>query len=196
MRSGMIWFLVKKWREAISLTDTLFFDTDCLCAFLWVGNESLLPRLYPGKTIIPRPVYTEICKPTIPHLKARIDTLLNQNLVTIQEISIDSEEYEIYYQLTEAPKENHKIIGNGEAASISLAKKYGGIVASNNLSDIQDYISEYHLQHTTTADILVDAYNQNIITESQGNTIWANMLAKRRRLGAPTFTDYLKSKQT
>ena len=101
-----------------------------------------------------------------------------------------------YYQLTEAPKENHKIIGNGEAASISLAKKYGGIVASNNLSDIQDYISEYHLQHTTTADILVDAYNQNIITESQGNTIWANMLAKRRRLGAPTFTDYLKSKQT
>ena len=178
------------------MTDTLFFDTDCLCALLWVGNESLLPRLYPGKTIIPRPVYTEICKPTIPHLKARIDALLNQNLVTIQEISIDSEEYEIYYQLTEAPKENHKIIGNGEAASISLAKKYGGIVASNNLSDIQDYISEYHLQHTTTADILVDAYNQNIITESQGNTIWANMLAKRRRLGAPTFTDYLKSKQT
>ena len=78
-------------------------------------------------------------------MKARIDALLNQNLVTIQKISIDSEEYETYYQLTEAPKENHKIIGNGEAASISLAKKYGGIVASNNLSDIQDYISEYHL---------------------------------------------------
>ena len=81
-----------------------------------------MTKLYSGKIIIPRPVYTEICKPTISHLKARVDALLNQNLVTIQEINIDSKEYETYYQLTETPKENYKIIGNGKAASISLAK--------------------------------------------------------------------------
>ena len=192
----MILFLVKKRREELFLTNTLFFDTDCLCAFLWVGNESLLPRLYPGKVVVPRPVYTELCRPTIPHLKARVDALVKQNLIIIQDINIDSEEYETYYELTEAPKNHRKIIGNGEAASISLAKKYGGIVASNNLSDIADYISEYHLQHTTTADILVDAYSRNIITESQGNKIWSDMVAKRRRLGASSFTDYLKWKQT
>lgn len=162
------------------MTDALFFDTDCLCAFLWVHNESLLPQLYPRRIVIPRSVYVEFCKPNVPHLKARVDALLNQNLVSIQEIAVDSEEYETYYQLTEAPEEGHKIIGNGEAASISLAKKHGGIVASNNLSDITDYISKYNLQHTTTGDILLDAYNQNIITEQDGNTIWANMIAKRK----------------
>lgn len=174
------------------MTDLLFCDTDCLSAFLWVRNESLLPQLYPGKVIIPRPVYTELCRPNTPQLKNRIDVLLAQNLVSIQDIPIDSEEYSTYYQLTESPTKEHVVIGNGEAASISLAKKYGGIVASNNLRDIKSYISEFGLKHTTTSDILVDAYKRGLITEKEGNTIWANMLAKRRRLGAASFTDYLK----
>ena len=178
------------------MTDSLFFDTDCLSAFLWVRNESLLPQLYPGKIIIPGPVYTELCRPNIPHLKARVDMLLSQNLVSIQNLDIDSEEYSTYYQLTEAPAKGHKVIGNGEAASISLAKRYGGIVASNNLRDIQTYISEFGLKHTTTGDILVDAYNRGLITENEGNAIWANMLAKRRRLGAASFTEYLKRTRT
>lgn len=178
------------------MTDSLFFDTDCLSAFLWVRNESLLPQLYPGKIIIPRPVYTELCRPNISHLKDRVDMLLVQNLVTIQNLDIDSEEYGTYYQLTEAPAKGHKVIGKGEAASISLAKKYGGIVASNNLRDIQTYISEFGLKHTTTGDILVDAYNKGLITENEGNAIWANMLAKRRRLGAASFTEYLKRTRT
>lgn len=178
------------------MTDSLFFDTDCLCAFLWVRNESLLVQLYPGKIIIPRPVYTELCRPSISHLKARVDALLKKKLVSIQDIDVGSEEYITYYQLTESPTKGHKVIGNGEAASISLAKQYGGIVASNNLRDISDYISEFSLRHTTTSDILVDAYNRGLITENDGNTIWANMLVKRRRLGAASFTDYLESKQT
>ena len=62
-----------------------------------------------------------------------------QKLVSIQEIDIDSEEYSTYYQLTESPAKGHKVIGDGEAASISLAKKHGGIVESNNLRDIQTY---------------------------------------------------------
>lgn len=178
------------------MTDPLFFDTDCLSAFLWVRNESLLPQLYPGKIIIPRPVYTELCRPNISHLKARVDMLLAQDLVSIQNLDIDSEEYGTYYQLTEAPIKGHKVIGNGEAASISLAKRYGGIVASNNLRDIQTYISEFGLKHTTTGDILVDAYNRGLITENEGNAIWVNMLAKRRRLGAASFAEYLKRTRT
>ena len=72
------------------MTELLFFDTDCLSAFLWVGKESLLPKLYPRKIIIPKPVYTELDRPAISHLKARIDALAAANLVTIQDIPIDS----------------------------------------------------------------------------------------------------------
>ena len=43
-----------------SQTNKIFFDTDCLSAFLWVNNESLLPILYPGKIVIPEQVYVEL----------------------------------------------------------------------------------------------------------------------------------------
>ncbi len=177
------------------MTDPLFFDTDCLCAFLWVQNESLLPKLYPHRIVIPKPVYKELSKPAIPHLKMRVDALLDQKQASLKEITVGSEEYETYYQLTEAPQKGYKLIGHGEAASIALAKKYEGIVASNNLSDIMEYLSKYQLRHMTTGDILIDAFYRNMLTEQEGNLLWEKMLAKRRRLGAATFSDYLKSKQ-
>ncbi|MCI8557414.1 MAG: hypothetical protein HFI19_06545 [Lachnospiraceae bacterium] len=176
------------------MTEPLFFDTDCLCAFLWVRNESLLPKLYPERVIIPKPVYRELCRPGIPHLKARVDTLIKQKQVLIQEMDVYSKEYATYYELTEEPKKGQRIIGNGEAAAISLAKQYDGIVASNNLRDIQGYITEFGLRHMTTGDILTDAFQRGFITEDEGNDIWAQMLAKRRKLGAKSFTDYLKLK--
>ena len=52
----------------------------------------------------------------------------------------------------------------------------------------------YGLRHITTGDILVEAFQNAIITEEQGNLIWKNMLARRRRIGAESFTNYLLRK--
>lgn len=177
------------------MTDSLFFDTDCISAFLWVGYESLLPRLYPGRIIIPGPVYAELSNPGIAHLKVRIEAMLSANQADIVDIMVGTEEYKIFYKLTAEPDIGQKLIGKGEAASIALAKKNDGIVASNNLSDIDDYIKGFQLKHITTGDILVAAYNKEFITETEGNTIWASMLAKRRRMGAASFSDFLERKR-
>lgn len=178
------------------MTDTLFFDTDCLSAFLWVGNESLLAKLYPGKIVIPKQVYDELSHPSplIQALKSRVDTMKNNGDAKIEEIPIDSETYNLYTQLTTNPQGGHAIIGSGEAACIALAKEQTGILASNNLRDITQYVEEYGLQHMTTGDILKEALDKGFITEAEGNAIWANMLSKRRRLGFPSFSDYLASK--
>ena len=141
MLSVMISSLGVRKKGAMLLTEALFFDTDCLSAFLWVGTESLLPQLYPGKIVIPKPVYTELDRPSIPHLKARVDALVAANLVTIQEIAVGAEEYETYYQLTEEPAQGHKIIGLGEAASIALAKQYGGIAVDGRNKHLQGKLS-------------------------------------------------------
>ena len=55
------------------MIDSLFFDNDCISAFLWVRNESLLVKLYPGRIVIPKPVYDELSYPGIAHLKARVE---------------------------------------------------------------------------------------------------------------------------
>jgi predicted nucleic acid-binding protein len=176
------------------LTDSLFFDTDCISAFLWVKNESLLPQLYPGRIVIPGPVYEELSNPKIVHLKVRIDALVSVGQAEIVEIIVGTKEYNMFYKLAVEPDQGQKLIGRGEASSIALAKENDGIVASNNLRDISIYIEEFQLKHITTGEILINAYNKELITEVDGNTIWASMLAKRRKLGAASFSDFLKSK--
>lgn len=176
------------------MTNPLFFDTDCLSAFLWVRDESLLAQLYPGRVVIPRAVYTELSNPTITHLRERVDAMLAVGQAVVVEIDVGTDEYDVFYKLTQAPDAGHKIIGDGEAAAIALAKARDGIVASNNLRDITLFIEDYGLEHMTTGDILVDAYQRSLITEAEGNAIWARMISKHRKLGAASFSDYLASK--
>jgi len=177
------------------MTDKYFFDTDCLSAFLWVRNENLLIKLYGGKIILPEQVYSELSHPRIPHLKTRTDTLKNNGDIAIENIEFDTEEYRIYYKLTRNPDKGFKAIGKGEAAAIALARIKGGVLASNNMRDIRQYVEEYGLEHITTGDILSEALNKQYITEDEGNAIWANMIAKNRKLPNNTFTDFLNNKR-
>lgn len=177
----------------MSLTDIIFFDTDCISAFLWVNDESILEKLYAGRIVIPEKVYEEMSNSRVLWMKNRIDILINSGVARVEDINIDSKEYVLYTKLTSFDGKR-KVIGRGEAACIALAKKYNAIIASNNLRDISFYIEEFSLKHLTTGDILVEAYEKEIITEDEGNAIWASMIAKRRKLGANSFSDYMKGK--
>ena len=141
--------------------------------------------------MIPRHVYIELSYPRVDHLRQRVDMLLNSGDAVQVSIELGTEAYSIYRKLTSAPDPGHKIIGSGEAAAIALAKCCNGILASNNLKDIADYVSDYGLQHLTTGDILKEALERGFIDEVQGNLIWSKMLAKRRKLGFVFFSDFL-----
>lgn len=174
------------------MTDTNYFDTDCLSAFLWVRGESLLAKLYPGKIILPMQVYDEIRK--VPHLFNRVETMKNNGELQVESIMSGTNEHKEYTCMTTSPEEGQKIIGRGEAVAIALAKKNQGILASNNLRDVKAYVDKYSIPHITTGDILIEAQNKGLITEAEGNVLWSEMIKKRRMLPTPTFTDYLKSK--
>jgi hypothetical protein len=98
------------------MIDSLFFDSDCISAFLWVNEQNLIALLYPGMVVIPKPAYDELSYPTTPHLKQRIDSLINNNQATLEAIPVDSDTYALYQKLTTSPDEEHKVIGPGEAA--------------------------------------------------------------------------------
>jgi len=176
------------------LIDEYYFDTDCLSAFLWVREESILARLYSGKIILPAQVYNELQK--VPHLLARADILKNNGDIRVESMLVDSEEYEDYLRMTTSPEEGMRIIDDGEAAGIAMVKSRGGILASNNMRDISQYIKKYSLRHITTGEILIEAMNVGIITEAEGNTIWAEMIRRKRLLPTPTFSLYLSRKQS
>ena len=58
------------------MTDDLFFDTDCLSAFLWINDTNILHELYGGRIVLPEPAYQELSNPCIPHIGQRTDLLL------------------------------------------------------------------------------------------------------------------------
>jgi hypothetical protein len=82
------------------MTDSLFFDTDCISAFLWVNEQSLLHLLDPGKVAIPKPVYDKISYPTTLHSKQRIDYMMNNRQIILVAINVDSETYALCQKLT------------------------------------------------------------------------------------------------
>ena len=171
------------------MTEKYFFDTDCLSAFLWVREESILARRYPGRIILPMQVYNEIQR--VPHLQARVDVLKDQGDLSVESMETGSAEYLDYLQMTSSPEGGMRIIGRGEAAGIAMAKHRDGTLASNNLRDVRLYVEKYEIAHITTGDILIEAMNAGIITEADGNTIWAEMIKKRRMLPTATFSEYL-----
>lgn len=171
------------------LTEKYFFDTDCLSAFLWVREESILAKLYAGNIILPAQVYNEIQR--VPHLLSRVDTLKNNGDLSVESMEAGSEEYSDYLRMTTSPESGMRIIGRGEAAGIAMVKQRGGTLASNNLRDIRPYVEKYEISHITTGDILIEAMEAGIITEAEGNTIWSSMIQKRRMLPTATFSDYL-----
>lgn len=176
------------------MIDDLFFDTDCLSAFLWVNNTNILHELYGGKIVLPEPVYQELANPSIPHIKQRADNMIRTKDISVKTIELDTEEYKLYMQLVRGEK-GQKRIGRGEAGGIALAKTYHGILASNNYKDIAPYIEKYNLRHIDTGQILTEALERGLITEEEGNNIWNKMLAKKRKLPANTFSEYLAAQK-
>jgi predicted nucleic acid-binding protein len=122
-----------------------------------------------------------------------VNQLLSQDEIRKAEILVGTEEFKLYYMLTINSQSGQKRIGKGEASAIALAKVRKGMLASNNLKDIQYYIQLFHLKNLTTPMILHTALLEGLIDESEGNTIWAQMIKKRRKLPNATFTDYLNT---
>ena len=183
---------MRKNRGEMRLTDAYFFDTDCLSAFLWIHGESILAKLYSGRIILPAQVYEEL--KFVPHLLKRADVMKTAGDLAVESMEVSSAEYRDYVMMISSPEEGMRIIGKGEAAGIAMVKARGGILASNNLRDIDSYVKKYGLRHITTGDILKEAMKTGIITEAEGNEIWSGMLRKKRKLPASSFTEYLRGR--
>lgn len=174
------------------MTKVIFFDTDCISSFLWTRTERLLIHCFGNDMIIPRQVYNEIS--TVTHLQQRIDVMVNNGNLTIEDLLVGSEENNLYLDLTDYTRSGTlPLIGKGEAAAIVLSKKNNGILASNNFRDVRYYVELYGLDHISTPDILYKAFNDGLISITEADSIWIQMLAKRRKLPFNTFTDYLNN---
>ena len=161
-----------------------FFDTDCISSFLWVGEINIVAALFGPDIIIPREVYSELSRPTVPHLKSGVDRLIKAGLATVMDITVDSTDsaFILYREMTTLNPSGGPVIGKGEAASIALAYVHQGTLASNNLKDIAGPVKKYGIKHITTEQILRMAIEKGVIVPAQATSIWWDLKRRGSRL--------------
>ena len=174
----------------MTLDKPVFYDTDCLESFLFVDAGYILERLF-SKIIIPEQVYEEILvEKTSLIVKTNFEKL-KVGFVEIREIQFASQEYTTYKSIERGFwSQTGKVCGAGESAAMALAHLNNGIVASNNLSDVEEYIGSLEIELITSSMILSKAVEKDIISEDGANALWKEMVNEGIDLPKDTFTQY------
>ena len=116
----------------------IFYDSDVLICFLAINQSDILKNLF-SKVIVPEPVYIELINITVyQNIKQNLNFLMQENFVEIAEVDFASPEGNVYNMIRRGFWSGGNWIGRGESASMALAIENKGIVASNNLSDVQE----------------------------------------------------------
>ena len=61
------------------MTKRVFFDTDCISSFMWVGGKNIIEELFDARIVIPEQVYEELSNPKVQHLKEQTDEMIGDN---------------------------------------------------------------------------------------------------------------------
>ena len=73
---------------------------------------------------------------------------------------------------------------------MALAHLNKGIVASNNLSDVEEYIESLDIELITSSMILTKTVENDIVSEDAANGLWGEMVKEGIGLPKDSFTEY------
>jgi len=179
--------MTKTWMNDDAL---VFFDNDCIASFLWIQRVDIVVDLFGTRIRIPSEVIRELER--LKHTKSGhtvyrdLQRFMSTHTYMQVSMPITSDIYEMYQRLIDG--HCGKRMGSGEASVISHALQEHGIVASNNLKDVEPFCSKYNLELVSTEDILVAAVIQKVISFEVGEKTWSDMVNKKRKLPAYGFT--------
>lgn len=141
------------------------YDIDCLLYFLKIKRTDLLEAEF-NHIVISNKVFNSLNNPSIPNfIKEKLNDLVENGFVKVEEISYNTETFDIYYEIKE--DHNNQVLGDGEASIIALAIKNKGTIAYNNPDAIEDYLKKYDLKCITLNDILNDLLKKGIISQKE-----------------------------
>ncbi len=141
------------------------YDIDCLLYFLRIERTDLLEEIF-NHIVISNKVFNSLNNPSIPDfIKDNLNNLVDKGFVKVEEISFNTETFDIYYEI----KNDHKnqVLGDGEASSIAIAIKNNGVIAYNNPDAIRNYLEKYDLRCITLEDIFNKLLKKGIISQKE-----------------------------
>lgn len=158
-------------------------DADVLIHFIKGELILLLPTIVPNELIVLDKVYEEIIFRKSKDLIDRFLQLPSVKLIAFPEdISFVKE----YAFLTSERGQN---LDKGESACLVYARYNKDVLASSNLSDIKRYCSFHNIEYITTIDILILAYSNGVLTETECNEFIQKVRAKGSKLPNKTIAE-------
>ena len=143
----------------------IIYDIDCLLYFLRIEKADLLEKEF-NHIIISNKVFNSLNNPSIPSsIKDQLNVLVEKGFVKVEEISYNTETFDIYYEIIKDHK--NQVLGDGEASSIAIAIKNKGTIAYNNPSAIAEYLEKYDLKCITLEDIINILFKKEIISKKE-----------------------------
>jgi len=167
----------------------LILDADFISSFAWVNRLDILEGLYPKRMVILDEVLEELNR--VPHLAAKVEVSVGNGHIKHMLIFADSPEALQLGKLLDTGK-----YGSGEAACMAYLTQHDGILGSNNLSDVKAFCIQNKKRFLTTADVMYQAYETNLVGLEEADKVWSDMISKRRKLPALSFSEYMSAIET
>ncbi|PQA55660.1 hypothetical protein [Siphonobacter curvatus] len=162
----------------------ILLDADVVSHFIKGQGWSFLIQLFKGQLYMLDNVESELMRNRDQSFTGQVSSLLSTEI-----------------QLMVFPTQNPMVVkeyqlltltrGDGEAACMAVARHFNDVIASSNLKDIRLYCQQHQIVYLTTMDLLLIAYNEQVMTEGDCDHFINLVLAQRSRLPCKTWKDYL-----
>lgn len=166
----------------MSTNPPILFDTDTMSSFAWVNRLDILESLYSERMFVLPEIIYEISNVT--HLKDRLELCIDKKTISIVNLDPLGDDGQEFARLRGLKK-----FGYGEAAAMAYAKNKEVILASNNLRDVLSYCSQHKISLISTRRIMYEAVKSNVLDMKEAETIWQDMIKRKRKLPCNTFKE-------
>jgi predicted nucleic acid-binding protein len=163
----------------------ILLDADVVIHFVKAGYQMKLTSIFPGRLIMLDKVKQEL-------MKRRSDTLGIANFLDWCKIPVESMPNDVTILREYARLK--QLRGEGESACMAVARFRSQYIASSNLRDIREYCEEYGITYYTTMEILEEAMNTGMMTETECDQFISEVKQKKSRLPVNSMKDYFQMK--
>ena len=166
----------------------IMLDADVLIHFIRGNQIGNLHNVFKNELVLIDIVFDEVFNGS--SLRTPVENLIKFGFVT--EMKLDDAGSDVkreYYRLTSSRGGD---LGKGESAIMAYCRYNDDVLASSNLTDINNYCEEHGITYLTTMDILAEAFRVNLLTEAECDEFIITVKRKGSRLikGVDKIRDY------
>lgn len=166
---------------------SILIDADVVSHFITAGEGKNINKIFPNNNIyILDKVHAELQNWRSIQVRNEISDILSKKILKL--IKFPEENELVKKEYLWIKKMMFK--GDGESASLALARFDNKILASSNLRDIMPYCIRHNMNYLTTMDFLCEAIRIGFYTNQQCNDFISKVLNNKSILPVNCIEDY------